>query len=896
MAHRLPTPGGDQGNWGDILNDFLSQEHNGDGSLKLRSDGTLESLTVGDGTVTDSKIASGGLSPSSIAGTAEITTHKNQASGYAGLDASSLIAAANMRPFNDRGAVAANTTYNPWDTVIYRGRRLLITGSVTTGAGTEPFISASKYVNLNGEGVFYAWDYGVRADGSTDNYATLNSLIWRVWSNFKGGTIILPYGPIMTSRSIILQAGIHLIGHGHGNSTNSVGTQIKLLANADCDVIQYATDNSSSQATILSAAVGTSVTASQIKNAFYTGVWNLSVHGSKSNQTPGTYHHGISITTSPFNTAAGGDAEFDPTHLLFNVYARTCTGDGFYYSGRSDCRFIGCVARFNNGNGFVHSFDTHFDNCDAGFNGVAGWYGANGSVRWTGCKSYNNGIASVWVSGTTYTVGEAVIYNGNLYYVKVTGSSTTAPDSDTTNYTQYTPENIAAFGAGYYINGTGGLEWAGCEAQQNAGSGWHLKNTIFGVIHGVVGQTNTVNASNVNASTNPNNYAALVLEGASGIKADLAVSGLNPAAYALRIVNGSGVPARNDVTITGDNSAPAALSSDSITLLGTTNSFKYNGVSLTDRLTDQVDVQIASPTDGQVLTYDGTQSKWRNTAAGTGFFANIFGDGSDGVVDMDGTNTYGSFASKTGSTYRLTKDLWCTSLSIAVDVTLESAGYRIYCTGTVTNNGTISAIGNDGNANGTGGANTGNGTLRAGQIGGAGNTGAGSAGTQGSIGAGTGAAGGAGSNGAGGSQVFSPTTSNHYFREPFPLLTGIMQYNGSSQMLGGGTGGSGGGGDGTNKGGGAGGGGGPVVIFASAFVNNSGAVITVKGGNGGTPATGNCGGGAGGGGGMIGVYTKTAWTQSGTLTITGGTGGSGVGTGTAGGNGGNGSSFNYVLS
>lgn len=31
---RLPQPGGDSGSWGDILNDFLSVEHNGDGTLK----------------------------------------------------------------------------------------------------------------------------------------------------------------------------------------------------------------------------------------------------------------------------------------------------------------------------------------------------------------------------------------------------------------------------------------------------------------------------------------------------------------------------------------------------------------------------------------------------------------------------------------------------------------------------------------------------------------------------------------------------------------------------------------------------------------------------------------------------------------------------------------------
>ena len=31
---RLPQPGGDAGNWGQILNDYLSVEHNADGSLK----------------------------------------------------------------------------------------------------------------------------------------------------------------------------------------------------------------------------------------------------------------------------------------------------------------------------------------------------------------------------------------------------------------------------------------------------------------------------------------------------------------------------------------------------------------------------------------------------------------------------------------------------------------------------------------------------------------------------------------------------------------------------------------------------------------------------------------------------------------------------------------------
>lgn len=38
---RLPVPGKDGGLWGDLLNDFLSVEHNGDGTLKLRTDNSL---------------------------------------------------------------------------------------------------------------------------------------------------------------------------------------------------------------------------------------------------------------------------------------------------------------------------------------------------------------------------------------------------------------------------------------------------------------------------------------------------------------------------------------------------------------------------------------------------------------------------------------------------------------------------------------------------------------------------------------------------------------------------------------------------------------------------------------------------------------------------------------
>ncbi len=45
MTSRLPTPGGDTGTWGKILNDFLSQSLNPDGSLKPIPQSTVAGLT-----------------------------------------------------------------------------------------------------------------------------------------------------------------------------------------------------------------------------------------------------------------------------------------------------------------------------------------------------------------------------------------------------------------------------------------------------------------------------------------------------------------------------------------------------------------------------------------------------------------------------------------------------------------------------------------------------------------------------------------------------------------------------------------------------------------------------------------------------------------------------------
>ena len=171
---RLPTPGSDDGQWGDILNTFLGVSHNSDGTLKSAS------------------VASAG---------AEVTSNKGAASGYAPLNSSSKVPVANLPVGTASGTVAA-------------GDDSRITGALQSGSsaggdlsGTYPNPTVAK---INGVAVSgtpssgklltatgasaaswqdpattsNAWQFNVKSapynatgDGTTDDTAAIQSAI-----------------------------------------------------------------------------------------------------------------------------------------------------------------------------------------------------------------------------------------------------------------------------------------------------------------------------------------------------------------------------------------------------------------------------------------------------------------------------------------------------------------------------------------------------------------------------------------------------------------------------------------------------------------------------------------------------------------------------------------------
>lgn len=228
-----------------------------------------------------------------------------------------------------------------------------------------------------------------------------------------------------------------------------------------------------------------------------------------------------------------------------------------------------------------------------------------------------------------------------------------------------------------------------------------------------------------------------------------------------------------------------------------------------------------------------------------GAYFDVFGDGSDGALDVaSGTTT-------------ITADKQYTDVTVAVGATLViNSGVTVRCTGTFTNNGTVhcnGAAGGDASAGaaGQGGYEPGRG--------------------------GTGGAGGAGSLGSPG----SPTTIDRPGMGGASFNAGRTGGNPGWPGIGrsAGTGGGGGVGAGTGRGGGGGQGGGwyrvcaPVIAGSGDFEAKGG-----RGGNGYSAGGGNDGeAGSGGGGGYIETLSVAAPDNNLTFAVTGGAEGTGTG-------------------
>lgn len=188
---RLPTPGGDDGRWGEILNQYLKVVHNDDGTLK-------------DASITPSKL--------------DTTIKTSLSSADSSVQLSTIIAKGDL--ITGAGSQSVNTL-----SIGNNGQVLTVDSTATSGLKWSD-TSSSQYPNSSGLATTVARpfvidirDYGAKGDGLADDTASIQSAID---SSPTGSTILFPSGTYLISSSITLKGSRSYQGTGWSHGGGSV--------------------------------------------------------------------------------------------------------------------------------------------------------------------------------------------------------------------------------------------------------------------------------------------------------------------------------------------------------------------------------------------------------------------------------------------------------------------------------------------------------------------------------------------------------------------------------------------------------------------------------------------------------------------------------------------------
>ena len=223
---RLPTPGGDSDEWGEILNAFLRESHSNDGTLKTASVNTAG---------------------------AEMISRKNQPNGYAGLDGIGIVAEEHLpvmlRGISQQTAISytacdlladeadldafgayiySNGTAGVGATITGGGNGQLVAGGTAATAGKRIVVNASNvYGGIAVSGVYVVTTTGgggatyVLTRATDANTAETLGVAFAVQIVDKTAYFSPQSMPFVVGTTAIVVAVEDITTHAEGNTTSS---------------------------------------------------------------------------------------------------------------------------------------------------------------------------------------------------------------------------------------------------------------------------------------------------------------------------------------------------------------------------------------------------------------------------------------------------------------------------------------------------------------------------------------------------------------------------------------------------------------------------------------------------------------------------------------------------
>lgn len=210
---RLPVPGSDDGTWGGVLNDFLSVEHNTDGTLK--ASGSL-ATKANDSAVVHTTGAE------TVAGVKTFTSAPVVPSAAFPESAIANLSTDLAAKLAYRGAWTASTAYNVNDLITFSGMCYVVTTAFTSGTS---FSLTNLTALANPPTTFNVQTYGAKGDGVTDDTTAItNAINAAVAAGVANGT---NYAEVYFPPAVYLIAGTPTTG---GTTNGSAQIPLPIIA------------------------------------------------------------------------------------------------------------------------------------------------------------------------------------------------------------------------------------------------------------------------------------------------------------------------------------------------------------------------------------------------------------------------------------------------------------------------------------------------------------------------------------------------------------------------------------------------------------------------------------------------------------------------------------------